>query len=91
MFSIGLYIAIAVGIILLLSIIPGVKIFVQPLLMLAVATIAYVGKVGIDWVVYFFKSLFNAHLTIGRHLMMSRRTFDPSISVKEAERGTNSG
>jgi len=69
----------------ILAKIPGLEHFVRPTIDLLFTALKAILENGLAWSIWAFKSLWNAHVDLVRHLIYSAETLDPTVSVKENE------
>ncbi len=77
---------IAAGVLLALVIlakIPGLEHTVRPMIDLLFTAIKAILENMVSWGIWLFKLLWDAHMELMRHLLLSAESIDPSVAIKE--------
>jgi len=63
--------------------VPGLEHTVRPMIDLVFTAIKAVLETMVSWGIWMFKLLWDAHMEIFKHLMLSAEAIDPSVAIKK--------
>lgn len=83
MSTIVIAVLVVIGLIIILSMIPGLQLLVRPIISLFFTMFQLLMENFFAWVVWFAKKLLFAHLTFFKHLTNSDEKLDPTLEARK--------